>query len=87
VSVPAAATVAPVTPKLGGEEYWSRRQVADYLGIAPTTVSSWVSRRQPKADPIPEPTLIGRTPLWRAAEIRAWNERRLGKGWRGRQPG
>lgn len=56
-------------------EEWTVRQCADHLGIQPGTWRSYVARGQ-----APKPTrhLDQRTPLWSAAEVRAWQ--RPGRG-------
>ena len=56
-------------------EKWELKDVAAvaaYLGVAPSTVRSYLSRRQmPPADY----TLSG-APVWRAATIRNWHQQR-----------
>ena len=54
------------------EELWDVAAVAEYLGVTPSTVRSYLSRRQmPPADY----TLSG-APVWRATTIRSWHKER-----------
>ncbi|PPI89047.1 hypothetical protein C5E46_35360 [Nocardia nova] len=50
--------------------YWTRRDVADYLGWVPQTVSSYLS-----AGRLPEPLdrIVG-SPIWKPEAIIAWNQ-------------
>ena len=49
-------------------EQWSAAEVADYLGVVPSTVTAYKSRGQ-----MPRPDgQTGRTPWWRPETIRAW---------------
>jgi len=60
-------------------DWWSIEDIATYLGVAPSTVSSYRSRGQmPAAE-----RHFARTPVWRPATITAWHAQRRGKGWRG----
>lgn len=53
-------------------DWWTISDVATYLGIAPSTVRSYLARSQ-----MPEPDRhIGRTAVWKPKTIRAWNSRR-----------
>lgn len=54
------------------EELWDVAAVAAYLGVAPSTVRSHLSRRQM---PPAEYTLSG-VPVWRAETIREWHRQR-----------
>lgn len=64
-------------------QWWLRDDVAAYLDVSPNTVSGYVSHRRPLADPIPEPSYVGRTPRWRPGVIVEWAARRPGRGrWR-----
>lgn len=54
---------------VGGVEWWSRQEVADYLGVSVETVGSYKSREQ-----MPEPTMFGGSPMWERAVIEAWRE-------------
>jgi hypothetical protein len=50
--------------------YWTRQDVATYLGWDPQTVSSYLS-----AGRLPQPTdRIARSPIWEPKVIIAWNE-------------
>lgn len=61
-------------------EWWLTSDVAAYLGVAVSTVSTYKARGQ-----MPEPDqTIGRTPVWRPARIIEWHETRPGHG--GRPP-
>lgn len=60
-----------------GNEWWDTEAVATYLGVAPDTVAAYRSREQ-----MPEPTLFGRTPMWRRDVIEEWHASRPGRGWR-----
>ena len=54
-----------------GGEWWDTAEVAAYLGVAAVTVSAYRNRGQ-----MPEPIYVGRIPLWRPDEIKAWAETR-----------
>ncbi len=54
-----------------GVEWWSRDEVANYLGVKPDTLSAYVHR-----DQMPEPTYFGRSPMWRRDVIERWTEGR-----------
>ena len=61
----------PTSPLVSGAE------AAEIAGVAYRTWMSYVSRRQPKSDPAPEPARrVGRTPLWDREEVVAWQKRR-----------
>jgi len=61
-------TVAESLPS----DWWTTRDVADFLGIAPSTVRAYVARGQmPSAD-----RRIGREPVWRPDTIRQWHSQR-----------
>lgn len=50
------------------DELWTTSDVAEYLGVAVSTVSSYRARGQ-----MPEPLRrIGNTPVWDPAVIRDW---------------
>jgi len=50
------------------DDYWTTSEVAEYLGVAVSTVSAYRSRGQ-----MPEPVrTIGHTPVWDPAAIREW---------------
>lgn len=79
------ATTAPpgmlvsVPMVIDGDEYMDRAELAEYLGVAQATISSWASR-----DRMPAPArYVARSPLWLVSEIKAWEATRPGKGgWR-----
>jgi hypothetical protein len=53
-------------------DWWTTRDVASYLQVAPSTIRAYVARRQmPAAD-----RRIGREPVWRPATIRKWQSQR-----------
>jgi predicted DNA-binding transcriptional regulator AlpA len=63
------------------EDWWGLSEIAQFLGVASATISSYRTRGNVG---FPEPDrMFGRSPAWRPATIRAWNERRRGRGWRG----
>ena len=62
----------PELPK----DWWSVRDVAQYLGITPGAVRTYVSR----GDMPPHERQIGLTNVWKPATIRKWNKRRPRKG-------
>jgi predicted DNA-binding transcriptional regulator AlpA len=54
------------------DDWWTVDQVAAYLGVGPSTVTSYRARGQ-----MPAPDrYFGRTPVWRAETIREWHSRR-----------
>jgi len=62
-------------------DWWTTRDVATFLGIAPSTIRAYVARGQmPEAD-----RRIGREPVWRPATIRRWHSHRPGQA-RGGEP-
>jgi anti-sigma factor RsiW len=53
-------------------DWWTTRDVASFLNIAPSTIRAYVARHQmPEAD-----RRIGREPVWRPATIRKWDSQR-----------
>lgn len=61
-------------------DWWTTTDVANYLGVTVSTVSSYRARGQ-----MPEPDrTIGRTHVWSPRRIIDWHERRPGHG--GRPP-
>ena len=54
-----------------GTEWWDTAAVADHLGVELDTVAAYRSRGQ-----MPEPTLFGRTPMWRRDVIEEWQASR-----------
>jgi hypothetical protein len=60
-------------------EWWTTSDVAAYLGVGVSTVSSYRNRGQ-----MPEPDhKLGRTQLWRPKTIMGWRGARPGSGnWR-----
>jgi hypothetical protein len=63
----------PVTP-LG--DYWTTREVANFLRIGESTVRAYVTRHK-----MPEPdAYVGATKLWRQETIKEWAARRPRKG-------
>lgn len=58
---------------------WSREDCAAYLGIAPSTWGSYVSRGV-----APQPSgHIGAAPWWSSEAVIRWNENRPGPGYWG----
>jgi Helix-turn-helix domain len=54
------------------DDWWTTRDVAAFLNIAPSTIRAYVARGQmPEAD-----RRIGREPVWRPATIRLWHSQR-----------
>jgi hypothetical protein len=54
------------------DDWWTTRDVAAFLNIAPSTIRAYVARGQmPGAD-----RRIGREPVWRPATIREWQSQR-----------
>lgn len=63
-----------------GAEWWTTSEVAAYLGLSVTTVSTYRARGQ-----MPQPDMtIGRTHVWRPERIMTWhgNRKRAGIGGR-----
>ena len=53
-------------------DWWTTRDVAAFLNVAPSTIRAYVARGQmPEAD-----RRIGREPVWRPATIRKWHSQR-----------
>ena len=53
-------------------DWWTTRDVAAFLDIAPSTIRAYVARGQmPQAD-----RRIGREPVWKPATIRQWHNQR-----------
>jgi hypothetical protein len=53
-------------------DWWTTRDVASFLKVAPSTIRAYVARHQmPEAD-----RRIGREPVWRPATIRKWHSQR-----------
>jgi anti-sigma factor RsiW len=53
-------------------DWWTTRDVASFLNVAPSTIRAYVARHQmPEAD-----RRIGREPVWRPATIRKWHSQR-----------
>ncbi len=53
-------------------DWWTTRDVASFLKVAPSTIRAYVARDQmPEAD-----RRIGREPVWRPATIRKWHSQR-----------
>jgi predicted DNA-binding transcriptional regulator AlpA len=61
-------------------DWWVTSDVAAYLGVSISTVSTYKARGQM---PAPDRT-FGRTPAWRPASIIEWHDKRPGHG--GRPP-
>nr|WP_234456641.1 hypothetical protein [Corynebacterium macginleyi] len=57
---------------------WTINQCAEHCGITPTTWRSYRNRGRTHPSPQPVTHLDGRTPLWDAAEVRAWHSSRPG---------
>ncbi|MGL5828805.1 MAG: helix-turn-helix transcriptional regulator [Angustibacter sp.] len=61
-------------------DWWTTQDVADFLGIAPSTVRAYATRHQ-----MPEPDRrIGRMALWRPITIQRWRSgrpRAASSGW------
>jgi predicted DNA-binding transcriptional regulator AlpA len=54
------------------DDWWTTRDVAAFLNVAPSTIRAYVARGQmPGAD-----RRIGREPVWRPATIREWHSQR-----------
>ncbi len=64
-----------VVVEIEGVEWWTRDEVAEHCGISADTVGAYRSRGQ-----MPEPQYVGRTPMWKRAEIESWHARRPGPG-------
>jgi hypothetical protein len=61
-------------------DWWTTRDVATYLDVAPSTVRAYVARGQmPVAD-----RRIGREPVWRPETIQRWHNQRAQPGPAGR---
>ena len=59
-------------------EWWSAKDIADYLGLAIDTVTSYRSRGQmPSEDAV----ILGKR-AWHPATIIEWNDKRPGRGGR-----
>ena len=53
-------------------DWWTTRDVATFLNVAPSTIRAYVARGQmPSAD-----RRIGREPVWHPATIRKWHSQR-----------
>lgn len=61
---------------MSDEDYWTIRQVAEFLGITESSVSAYNSTGEM---PAPDKR-YGRTPLWRPETIREWHASRPRKG-------
>lgn len=68
---------------LDAGEYWEYSEIAAYLGVAEVTVRSYVSDYEP---PFPQPA-HPKAKLWKADDVRAWNQLRRGPDWRKGQIG
>jgi predicted DNA-binding transcriptional regulator AlpA len=54
------------------DDWWTTRDVAAFLGVAPSTIRAYAARGQmPRAD-----RRIGREPVWRPETIRHWHSQR-----------
>lgn len=61
-------------------DWWTTSDVADFLGVRVSTVSTYRARRQ-----MPQPDLtVGRTHMWRPSTITTWHEGRPRPGVGGR---
>ena len=60
---------------------WTAAECAEYVRVAARTWHSYVSRGQAPA----AVRHVGRTPLWDAADVMAWQASRRGQGWRAGQ--
>jgi predicted DNA-binding transcriptional regulator AlpA len=57
-------------------DYWGIHEIAAYLDIKPSTLTSYISRRQ-----FPQPdTRVGATRLWLRTTVEAWAAQRPRKG-------
>jgi predicted DNA-binding transcriptional regulator AlpA len=70
-----------MTPPDPSAEWWNTTDVAAYLGVGVSTVSSYRRREQM---PQPDTTVSGRTHLWRPARIIEWHNQRPRPGVGGR---
>ncbi len=59
-------------------EWWTIADVAEFLGVRDTTVSTYYLRGQ-----MPQPdNRFARSPVWRPSTVVEWNRQRPGRGWR-----
>lgn len=65
---------------LDGGDYLDRKQAAAYCGIDPSTLSTYVSRGEPKGNPFPKPIEVGEARLYPVADLDEWKARRPGRG-------
>jgi hypothetical protein len=64
-------------------DWWTTRDVAIFLDIAPSTIRAYVARGQmPEAD-----RRIGREPVWRPETIRRWHSQRPRRASAAQDPG
>ncbi|MFI5505307.1 Uncharacterised protein [Corynebacterium kutscheri] len=57
-----------------GEELWTSQQCAAYCNLSPT---AWSNYKTAHRIPSPVGVILGRTALWRPADIRRWNKTRI----------
>jgi len=65
-------------------DWWATADVLRYLESVGATItrSTWTTYVTRKQAPAAE-RVIGGSPVWRPATIRAWQSQRRGQGWRG----
>lgn len=83
-------------------DFWSPKEVAEYLGVKPQTVHRYrvrsddLRKRQAAGEEVTptqlagalpmEDQMMGRTPVWRPETIVEWKKRRRGRGVGGGRP-
>ena len=88
LSAPAGYPCHPVTDKEHppgdpAADWWTTEDIAAYLGVKPSTVRRYRARPREQGGLPPEERTFVRSPAWRPATIKAWNEtERRGQGTR-----
>lgn len=66
----------PILPEIDDDDEWlTTRAVAEKIGVAQTTITSWLSRGGPKGCPFPQGTQVHYRNYWQASVIDHWRER------------
>lgn len=66
----------PIMPEIDDEDEWlTTTAVAKRLGVASTTITSWLTRSGPKRCPFPEGIQVNYRNYWQASIIDQWDEK------------
>lgn len=66
-------------PELDDGDVWvDSAAAAVLLHVSPSTLTSWIARRGPKAQPLPQPTRVLYRLYWRRSDLTSWSARRPG---------